>query len=251
MEDAEFFVKNGVLPSVSSRPRKSPASAKSAKSRSRAEDEEAQEDEVEDVEDEEVDDSIRPASTKRGREEVEEEDEEETEAPKTQTKTPAAKRQKKTPAPAAEEVEEAAAEEEQEGESKPQTKTPAAKKQKKASVPAAAEEEEEIDEAAHQPGTGPLPRGATDGFDPRIILTPHPAKGDQPSCIDYKLVDQRNAMKMQPQGRRKGTTIDIYTDGSCRANGQGERAVAGWGVFFGHYDKRYACYFHPRISILS
>jgi len=237
IEDAEFFAKNGVVPSASSRPRKSSTSANSKKPRSHVEDEEAQEDEVEDVEDEEVDDSILPISTKRSRDEVEEEDEEETEAPKTQTKTPAAKRQKKTPAPAANEVEEAA-EEEQAEEPKPQTKTPAAKKQKKASVPAAAEEEEEIDETAHAPGTGPLPRGAIDGFDPRVILTPRPGKGDNLPSIEYKLVDQRNAMKMQPQGRRKGTTIDIYTDGSCRANGQGERAVAGWGVFFGHYDKR-------------
>ena len=242
LEDAEFFVRHGVVPSASSRARKSPTSAKSKKSRSAAENEEAQEDEIEEVEDEEVDDSILPTSTKRGRDEVEEEDEEETEAPKTQTKTPAAKRQKKAPtpaAPAAEEVEQAA-EVAQEEEPKPQTKTPAAKKQKKA--PAVEEAEDEIDEAAHPPGTGPLPRGATDGFDPRLILTPHSAKESglgRPS-IEYKFQDQRDAWKMQPQGRRKGACIDIYTDGSCRANGQGQRAVAGWGVYFGPYHKRYA-----------
>jgi len=229
LEDAEFFAKNGVVSSASSRPRKSPLSAKSKKSSGKEEDE--VEDEIEDEEDEAQDEpTIAPTATKRDREEVE--DEEEVEEPKAQAKTPAAKRQKKNPAADADEMEEAAGEEQQE-EPKPQTKTPAAKKQKKTTIPAATEEEE-LDETAHEPGTGPLPKGATDGFDPRVILTPITSKDGTPG-IEYKFKDQRNVWKMQPQGRRKATCIDIYTDGSCRANGQGQKAVAGWGVYFGPY----------------
>ena len=232
LEDAEWFAKNGVVPSASSRPRKASTSAKTRRSRGKEEDE--VEDEIDDmVEDEEDEVQDEPTmvstATKRNREEVEEEDE--VEEPKMQTKTPAAKRQKKTPAPALEETD--ATEVEQQEEPKPQTKTPATKKQKKTTVPAAAEEEE-IDETAHAPGTGPLPKGAIDGFDPRVILTPITSQDGTPG-IEYKFADQRNVWKMQPQGRRKKTCIDIYTDGSCRANGQGQRAVAGWGVYFGPY----------------
>jgi ribonuclease HI len=120
------------------------------------------------------------------------------------------------------------------------TKTPAAKKQKKATtteIPV--DEEEELDESVHTPGTGPLPPGAEDGFDPRIILTPcQDGVGTIRGAIEYKDYSQRDTWKMQPIGIGMDTCVDIYTDGSCKNNGKQGKASAGWGVYFGPYDDR-------------
>jgi ribonuclease HI len=123
-----------------------------------------------------------------------------------------------------------------EGGSASKTRTPAAKKQKKATTELQADEDDEIDETAYPPGTGPLPSGAEDGFDPRLILTPIKL-GDR-DCLEYKDYAQRDAFKMQPVAISMDTCIDIYTDGCCRNNGKAGKAIAGWGVFFGPYDDR-------------
>lgn len=110
---------------------------------------------------------------------------------------------------------------------------PAAKKQKKNNGVA-----EEIpangtsDEPA-EPGTGPLPPDAEDGFDRRLIL--NAKTGD----VEYKTERQLNATKLQAKGVPTDGWIPIYTDGSTLGNGR-TGAVAGVGVFFGPGDRRYS-----------
>lgn len=83
-----------------------------------------------------------------------------------------------------------------------------------------------------QPGTGPLPLGAEDDFDPRIILNPETGK------MQYKTDQQRQATKLQARpGTDKDNEVRIYTDGSSLGNGQ-HGAVAGVGVWFGPADAR-------------
>ncbi|KAF9633917.1 putative ribonuclease h protein [Lasiodiplodia theobromae] len=105
---------------------------------------------------------------------------------------------------------------------------PPAKKQKKA---AAAEEAATGDSGPLEPGTGPLPDGAEDGFDPRIILNPETGK------VEWKSDEQMAATKQMPTGDSKGGMLKIYTDGSSLGNGK-KGSVAGVGVFFGPLDKR-------------
>lgn len=81
------------------------------------------------------------------------------------------------------------------------------------------------------PGDGPLPRGAVDGFDPNVLLDPATGK------VVRKLKDQKTATKPKPTG--PPGMLRIYTDGSSLRNG-GALASAGVGVYFGPGDTRFA-----------
>ncbi|KAL8728244.1 MAG: hypothetical protein Q9166_005547 [cf. Caloplaca sp. 2 TL-2023] len=89
----------------------------------------------------------------------------------------------------------------------------------------------EYNEAYYAPGTGPLPPGAEDGFDPNITLDP--VTGD----LVYKTFEQRQATKPHPAGPASSGMLRIHTDGSALGNGQAG-AFAGVGVYFGPGDKR-------------
>jgi ribonuclease HI len=78
-------------------------------------------------------------------------------------------------------------------------------------------------------GTGPLPPGAEDGFDPNVLLDPKTGK------VVYKTQDQRTATKTNPPG--PPGMLRIYTDGSSLRNGT-SFASAGVGVYFGPGDSR-------------
>ena len=86
-------------------------------------------------------------------------------------------------------------------------------------------------ETDYEPGTGPLPPGAEDGFDPNIILDP--ISGN----VVYKTQEQRQATKIAPVGSSQLGPIIVYTDGSSLGNGK-TGAFAGVGVYFGPGDKR-------------
>ena len=90
---------------------------------------------------------------------------------------------------------------------------------------------EVLREEDYEPGTGPLPEDAEDGFDNRIFLNPDTGK------IEYKSEEQRNVTKLQATGDHGGETLRIYTDGSSLGNGK-DRAFAGVGVYFGPLDDR-------------
>jgi len=108
---------------------------------------------------------------------------------------------------------------------------PPAKKRKKSAELPFTEAVEDGDEW-YEAGMGPLPFGAEDGFDPRIILDP--ATG----MVVYKNKEQMDAQKMIPTGEtRAGETLKIWTDGSSLGNGK-QGAVAGVGVWFGPSDNR-------------
>ncbi|KAM5464005.1 putative ribonuclease H [Microsporum audouinii] len=79
-------------------------------------------------------------------------------------------------------------------------------------------------------GTGPLPLGADDGFDPNILLDPTTGK------IVYKTPEQKKVTKMQPKPSGPPGMLKIYTDGSALRNGTA-RARAGVGVYFGPDDE--------------
>ncbi|KAM5461602.1 putative ribonuclease H [Microsporum ferrugineum] len=79
-------------------------------------------------------------------------------------------------------------------------------------------------------GTGPLPLGADDGFDPNILLDPMTGK------IVYKTPEQKKVTKMQPKPSGPPGMLKIYTDGSALRNGTA-RARAGVGVYFGPDDE--------------
>lgn len=89
----------------------------------------------------------------------------------------------------------------------------------------------EFNEADYAPGTGPLPPGAEDGFDPNIILDPTTGN------VVYKTLGQRQATKLHPAGLAQSGTLRIHTDGSALGNGSAG-AFAGVGVYFGPGDKR-------------
>jgi ribonuclease HI len=81
-----------------------------------------------------------------------------------------------------------------------------------------------------EPGTGPLPPGAQDGFDPNVLLDPATGK------VVYKTKEQKSATKTRPIG--PPGMLRIYTDGSALKNGR-DTAAAGVGVFFGPGDTRF------------
>jgi ribonuclease HI len=78
-------------------------------------------------------------------------------------------------------------------------------------------------------GTGPLPLGAEDGFDPNVLLDPSTGK------VVYKTKEQKAATKTIPTG--PPGMLRIYTDGSSLRNGT-RTARAGVGVYFGPGDGR-------------
>ncbi|PYH75383.1 RnaseH-domain-containing protein [Aspergillus uvarum CBS 121591] len=82
---------------------------------------------------------------------------------------------------------------------------------------------------ALEPGTGPLPPGTTDGFDPNVLLDPTTGK------VIYKSADQKAATKLKSNG--PPGMLRIYTDGSSLKNGRA-LASAGVGVYFGPGDSR-------------
>ncbi|KAL2863794.1 RNA-DNA hybrid ribonuclease [Aspergillus lucknowensis] len=82
-----------------------------------------------------------------------------------------------------------------------------------------------------EPGEGPLPPGAEDGFDPNVLLDPKTGK------VVYKTREQKTAMKAQPKA--PPGMLRIYTDGSSLKNGK-TQAAAGVGVYFGPGDTRFA-----------
>ncbi|KAI4290725.1 MAG: hypothetical protein L6R35_000032 [Caloplaca aegaea] len=86
-------------------------------------------------------------------------------------------------------------------------------------------------EADYEPGTGPLPPGVDDGFDPNIMLDPDTGH------VVYKTQEQRQATKPHPARLVPSGTLRIHTDGSALNNG-GAEAFAGVGVYFGPADKR-------------
>lgn len=109
--------------------------------------------------------------------------------------------------------------------------TKSASKGKKTRNSLQAPEIDEIDEAV-EPGYGPLPQGAEDGFDRRIKLN------KDTGAVEYKSAGELKAVKMQATGVSKDTPLRIYTDGSARGNGAAE-ARAGVGVYFGPQDSRF------------
>lgn len=81
-----------------------------------------------------------------------------------------------------------------------------------------------------EPGDGPLPPGAEDGFDPNVLLEPKTGK------VVYKTAEEKAATKPQPKG--PPGMLRIYTDGSSLKNGK-SAATAGVGVYFGPNDARF------------
>jgi len=112
---------------------------------------------------------------------------------------------------------------------------PVAKKQKRSEPGIVAYAEEDF-----EPGTGPLPPGAEDGFDPNVIL--NGVSGQ----VEYKSDRQRKAMKLQVTGPSESGMLRIYTDGSSLSNGAAG-ACAGVGVFFGPSDVRYEAFKEVRV----
>lgn len=84
-----------------------------------------------------------------------------------------------------------------------------------------------------EPGDGPLPPGAVDGFDPNVLLDPGTGK------VVGKTKDQKTATKPKPTG--PPGMLRIYTDGSSLKNG-GALASAGIGVYFGPGDTRFVLF---------
>lgn len=84
----------------------------------------------------------------------------------------------------------------------------------------------------YEPGAGPLPPGAEDGFDPNITLD------IQNGNIVYKTQAQRDLTQLQAIGPSADAILRIHTDGSSIGNGS-EGAIAGVGVYFGPEDRRY------------
>ncbi|KAL6236279.1 Caulimovirus viroplasmin-domain-containing protein [Aspergillus navahoensis] len=93
-----------------------------------------------------------------------------------------------------------------------------------------------------EPGEGPLPPGAEDGFDPNVILDPQTGK------VVYKTNEQKTATKTQPKG--PPGMLRIYTDGSSLGNGR-VRAMAGVGVYFGPGDSRFVSLLMSRVYLLT
>ena len=81
-----------------------------------------------------------------------------------------------------------------------------------------------------EPGLGPLPLNAVDGFDPSLKLD------DKTGNIRVKTDEELGKRKRQPTGDFKGPVV-VYTDGGSRGNGNAG-AKAGCGVYFGPRDPR-------------
>jgi ribonuclease HI len=81
-----------------------------------------------------------------------------------------------------------------------------------------------------EPGVGPLPPDAVDGFDPNIKLDEHTGN------IRVKTEEELRKRKRQPTGDYKSPVV-VYTDGGSRGNGN-VGAYAGCGVYFGPRDPR-------------
>ncbi|KAF2845368.1 hypothetical protein T440DRAFT_483448 [Plenodomus tracheiphilus IPT5] len=82
----------------------------------------------------------------------------------------------------------------------------------------------------YEPGMGPLPLDAEDGFDRTIKLDVETGQ------IRVKTEEELHATKKQPTGDFTGPIV-VYTDGSSLGNGRAG-AVAGVGVYFGPLDSR-------------
>lgn len=82
----------------------------------------------------------------------------------------------------------------------------------------------------YEPGTGPLPPDAEDGFDRTIKLD------EETGRIRAKTEEELSATKTQPTGEFSGPIV-VYTDGSSLGNGK-VGAVGGVGVYFGPKDPR-------------
>lgn len=80
------------------------------------------------------------------------------------------------------------------------------------------------------PGTGPLPFGAEDGFDPNIKL-------DSNGNLVHKTEAEKTAKKTIPKPHPPPGMLTIYTDGSSLRNGAAG-ARAGVGVYFGPGDTK-------------
>ena len=89
----------------------------------------------------------------------------------------------------------------------------------------------EYNESDYEPGTGPLPLGTEDGFDPNIMFDPKTRE------LVYKRQELRQATKIRASGSGYDGMIRVHTDGSSLRNGQ-EGAFAGVGVYFGPDDDR-------------
>jgi ribonuclease HI len=83
-----------------------------------------------------------------------------------------------------------------------------------------------------EPGTGPLPPNAEDGFDDRIKLPTNRTDG----LLEFKTEAELHARKKQPTGYFEGC-LEIWTDGAAKGNGKAG-AAAGIGIWFGHDDAR-------------
>lgn len=85
-------------------------------------------------------------------------------------------------------------------------------------------------DAKWEPGYGPLPPDAEDGFDSTIKLDP------ETGIIRVKTEQELSVTKLQPTGDISGPIV-VYTDGSSLGNGK-VGAVGGVGVYFGPNDTR-------------
>jgi ribonuclease HI len=94
----------------------------------------------------------------------------------------------------------------------------------------------------YEPGEGPLPPGAEDGFDPNVILDPKTGK------VVYKTPEQKIATKTQQKG--PPGMLRIYTDGSSLRNGR-VQAMAGVGVYFGPGDSRFVSFRMSKVYLLT
>jgi ribonuclease HI len=82
----------------------------------------------------------------------------------------------------------------------------------------------------YDPGTGPLPPGADDGFDPNIKL-------DSNGNLVHKTEAEKTSKKTIPKPQAPPGMLTIYTDGSSLRNGAAG-ARAGVGVYFGPGDSK-------------
>ncbi|KAF7512940.1 hypothetical protein GJ744_012043 [Endocarpon pusillum] len=82
----------------------------------------------------------------------------------------------------------------------------------------------------YEPGTGPLPPGAEDGFDPNIKL-------DINGNLVHKTEAEKSTRKKVPKPLPPPGMLTIYTDGSSLSNGAAG-ARAGVGVYFGPGDSK-------------
>lgn len=113
-------------------------------------------------------------------------------------------------------------------------KPPMSKKTKKNATATDARAEkgmvDEYNEEDYEPGTGPLPLGAEDGFDPNVVFDA------ETGTVVYKTEDRRKATKLQAKACQDGM-LRVHTDGSSLGNGS-QGAFAGVGVYFGPDDSR-------------